>query len=68
MDDGLRSRNKIKVYANQEKFTKKGTKLRSMDNSIKISINGRTVIIDDIDIDLGSKPHIRIYGDIEFLN
>ena len=68
MDDGLRSRNKIQVYGKQEKFSKNGTKLRSTDNYIKISINGRTVTIDDVDIDLNSKPYIKIYGDIEFLN
>lgn len=68
MDDGLRSRNKIKIHSKPDRFLRKGNKLRSLDNFIKLTINGKQIAIDDIDIDLGQKPYIKIYGDIEFMN
>lgn len=68
VDDGLRSRNEIKISAHSDKFTRKGKRLRSLDNIIRITINGKTVVIDDLDVYIGKKPYIKIYGDIEFSN
>jgi hypothetical protein len=66
LNDGLNSKNKIKIHADDDKFMKKGNRLRSMDNTIRITINGRPVVVDDLDIFLTDKPYIKIYGVIDF--
>lgn len=68
VDDGLRSNNKLKIKAHADKFLRKGNRLRSLDNRIYIVINGKAVLIDDLDVYIGKKPYIKIYGDIEFTN
>lgn len=62
---GLKSRNKIQISAKQ-RFSQSGKMKRTTD-FLYITINGKKIRIDDLDIFEGDKPYIRIYGDIEFV-